>query len=53
MFSWIKLSNGNVVVSNNSELMLVGLMASDGGEYRCLVENRAGNGNATFTLNGK
>ena len=53
LFSWIKLSSGNIVVFNNSELMLVGLMASDGGEYLCSVENQAGNDNSTITLNGK
>ena len=51
MFSWIKVRNSAVVVSD-SELMLVDIMASDGGVYQCSVENQAGSDNATVTLNG-
>ena len=54
MFSWTKVRDNTVVV-NDSELMLVDLMASDGGQYMCLVENLAGKDNASrsVTLNGK
>lgn len=52
MFSWTKLRD-NVVVVNDSELVLMGIMASDGGQYLCLVENIAGSDNTTVTLNGK
>ena len=51
MFSWIKVRDNTVVVSD-SELMLVNIMASDGGVYQCSVENLAGSDNATVTLNG-
>ena len=52
IFSWIKVRD-NTVIANGSELTLVDLMASDGGQYECLVENPAGRGNSTVTLNGK
>ena len=54
MFSWTEVRDNTVVV-NDSELMLVDLMASDGGQYMCLVENLAGKDNASrsVTLNGK
>ena len=51
MFSWIKVRN-NAGVINDSELMLVDIMASDGGVYQCSVENQAGSENAIVTLNG-
>ena len=52
LFSWTKLrDNGNITI-NDSELMLVDIMASDGGVYQCTVENLAGSGNDTITLNG-
>ena len=50
-FSWTK-EGGNAVVVNDSELMLVDIMASDGGVYQCSVENVAGSENAAVTLNG-
>ena len=37
---------------NDSELMLVDIVASDGGVYQCTVENLAGSENDTITLNG-
>ena len=52
MFSWTKVRD-NAVVVNESELMLVDIMASDGGVYQCSVENQAGSENAIVTLNGK
>ena len=52
MFSWTEVRDNTVVV-NDSELMLVDLMASDGGQYLCLVENCAGSDNASVTLNSK
>ena len=51
MFSWTKVRD-NRNITNNSELMLVDLMASDGGVYQCTVENLAGSENDTVTLNG-
>ena len=52
LFSWTKLrDNGNIII-NDSELMLVDIMASDGGVYQCTVENLAGSENDTITLNG-
>ena len=51
MFSWTKLKSNTVVV-NDSELMVVDIMASDGGQYQCLVENLAGSDVTTVTLNG-
>lgn len=50
-FSWLKVRDMTTVI-NNSELMLVDIMASDGGVYQCTVENLAGNENDTVTLNG-
>ena len=50
-FSWTKVRDNTVVV-NDSELMLVDIMAPDGGVYQCSVENQAGGENATVTLNG-
>ena len=52
MFSWTKVRD-NAVVVNDSELMLVDIMASDGGVYQCSVENLAGSDNDTVILNGK
>lgn len=51
VFSWTHVRS-NTVITNNSELALVDLMASDGGQYECLVENRAGRDNINVTLNG-
>ena len=51
VFSWIRESD-NMVVANGSELMLTDLMASDGGLYRCLVQNAGGTGSERVTLNG-
>ena len=51
MFSWTKVRD-NAVVVNGSKLMLVDIMASDGGVYQCSVENLAGSDNDTVTLNG-
>ena len=51
MFSWTKMRDSAVVV-NDSKLMLVDIMASDGGVYQCSVENLAGRDNDTVTLNG-
>ena len=50
-FSWTKVRD-NTNIANDSELMLVDIMASDGGVYQCSVENLAGSENATVTLNG-
>ena len=52
VFFWMKVRD-NRVIANVSELTLVDVMASDGGQYQCLVENPAGRGNSTVTLNGK
>ena len=51
MFSWIKVRDITSIV-NSSELMLVDIMASDGGMYQCSVENLAGSENESVTLNG-
>ena len=51
-FSWTKVRENTLVV-NDSELTLVGLMASDGGQYLCSVENLAGNDSTTVTLNSR
>jgi hypothetical protein len=51
IFSWTKVRD-NRNVANNSELMLVDIVASDGGMYQCRVENLAGSDTATITLNG-
>ena len=51
MFSWIKVRDITSIV-NSSELMLVDIMASDGGMYQCSVENLAGSENDSVTLNG-
>ena len=51
VFSWIRVSD-NTVVANGSELVLLDIMASDGGEYLCLVQNAGGAGSETVTLNG-
>ena len=50
-FSWTNVRS-NTVVANNSELTLVDLVASNGGQYQCLVENPAGSGSTSVTLNG-
>ena len=50
-FSWIKVRDNTTIV-NNSELMLIDIMASDGGMYQCSVENLAGSENDSVTLNG-
>ena len=52
VFSWIRQSDNGVVV-NGSELILLDIMASDGGEYLCFVENAGGVGIETVTLNGE
>ena len=51
MFSWTNLKSNTVVV-NGSELVVVDIIASDGGQYQCLAENLAGSDNTTVTLNG-
>ena len=51
MFTWTKVGD-NVLLVNDSELMLVDIMATDGGVYQCTVENLAGSENITVTLNG-
>ena len=51
IFSWTHVRSNTVAV-NDSVLVLVDLMASDGGQYECLVENRAGRDNVDVTLNG-
>ena len=51
MFSWLKVRDMTAVI-DNSKLMLVDIMVSDGGVYQCTVENLAGNENSTVTLNG-
>ena len=51
MFSWTKVRDDRNI-TNDSELMLVDIMASDGGVYQCTVENLAGSENDTVTLNG-
>ena len=51
MFSWTKVRDDRNI-TNDSELMLVDIMASDGGVYQCTVENLAGSENDTITLNG-
>ena len=52
VFYWIRLSDGEIV-ANGSELTLVDIEASDGGVYRCVVQNIAGFGFETVTLNGE
>lgn len=51
VFSWTHIRS-NTFIINDSELALVDLMASNGGQYRCLVENPAGQDNTVVTLNG-
>ena len=51
IFSWTKVRD-NRNITNDSELMLVDIMASDGGVYQCTVKNLAGSENDTVTLNG-
>ena len=52
IFSWTN-TRSNTIVANRTELLLLDLMASDGGQYRCVVDNPAGRGQANVTLNGK
>lgn len=51
VFTWTKLRS-NSVIANDSQLTIVDLMASDGGQYQCLVKNPAGEDSITATLNG-
>lgn len=51
-FSWTELRRA-AVIANGFELILENIMASDGGQYQCLVENIAGNDSVNVTLNGK
>ena len=51
-FSWTEIRDNRVVV-NGSELTLENIMASDGGQYQCMVENTAGSDTVNVTLNGK
>ena len=48
-FTWIRQSDG-MVVGNESQLTIIDLDAYDGGQYQCLVNNRAGNDTADVTL---
>ena len=43
----------NTGVSSDSELTLIDIQASDGGDYTCSVENPAGEDNVTVNLIGK
>lgn len=51
VFSWTHVRS-NTVVTNDSDITLVDILASDGGQYQCLVENPAGRGSTIVTLNG-
>ena len=51
LFSWTHVRS-NTVITNISELTLVDLLAPNGGQYQCLVENPAGRDNTIVTLNG-
>lgn len=51
-FAWMRQRDG-VAIGNMSRLTLDGLDAFDGGQYQCLVENRAGNDTSTVTLNSE
>ena len=51
-YTW-RRADDSTIVSNNFELSLVDIQASDGGEYTCSVENLAGEDNETVALNGK
>ena len=52
MFSWTRLYD-NIPVGNMSSLTVSVEGADDGGMYRCLVTNPAGNDSDTVTLNGE
>ena len=51
-FTWTRLSDG-MEISNESRLEINVTSASDGSIYQCTVQNDAGNGSATATLNGE
>ena len=48
-FTWMRQNDGQVVGSE-SQLTIIGLDAFDGGQYQCIVENRAGNDSTDVTL---
>ncbi len=50
VYSWIRLSD-STTVGNTSNLTLT-VSATDGGQYRCVVSNQAGNDSAATSLNG-
>ena len=51
-FTWTRLSD-QMDISNESRLEINVTSASDGSIYQCTVQNNAGEGSATVTLNGE
>lgn len=51
VFSWTNLRSSSVV-GNDSQFTIFNIMASDGGQYQCSVENPAGEDSINVTLNG-
>ena len=51
-FTWIRQNDGQVVGSE-SQLTIIGLVAFDGGQYQCIVENSAGNDSTDVTLHSE
>ena len=53
-FMWVRQDLGmeSVVVGNASLLMIGSVTALEGGEYICMVNNSAGTGTDTVTING-
>ena len=52
MFNWTRLSNGEVL-TNTSILSFTVSDGSQGGNYRCDVQNDAGSDSSTVILNGR
>ena len=49
MVSWIKV-DGDMIVSNGSELVLTNINRSEAGEYRCEASNECGSASETATI---
>jgi len=49
MVSWIKV-DGDVTVSNGSDLVFTNINRSESGEYRCEASNECGNASETATI---
>ena len=51
-FIWLRPQENGTIVDDGSELLIPNLTAQDGGEYVCVVNNSAGVGMDSITVNG-